>query len=102
LIRHETAAGHVERMRGNAQVLGPKSGRVLWYDARDCLGLIKGDDGAEYLFSMGREGHIGVSTPNGLLPGQEPLTGGERVRFVGVEHTFSPSKHAYEIAREAP
>lgn len=97
--RHETAEGHVKRMRGMAKVLGPRAGKVLWYDDRDALGLILADDGAEYLYSMGREGHIGVSKPNGLLPGQGPLKSGDRVSFVGIEHIFSPHRGAYEIAK---
>lgn len=96
-IRHQTAEAWIKKNKPLGTVLGARAGRVLWVDERDSLGLIKTDDGEEYLFSLGREGHIGVYTPSSMLPGESSPVSDDRVEFVGVDHMYSTQKYAFEI-----
>lgn len=63
------------------------TGMVLWYDKRDCKGIILGDNGNEYLFSTGRHGHIGQYTSNYVIDESIDATVSKtRVKFNPVDY----------------
>lgn len=85
MIRNMTADKYVENLKGLAKNVGTKTGKLLWVDRRDEQGLIRGDDGNSYVFSIGREGHIGVSCADYWLEGEFAKSAvGCRVEFIGV------------------
>lgn len=65
--------------------VGPETtGKVLWYDQRDSVGLILSSDGRQYTFSLGRVGHIGVSAPNYVIDPAGKVSEGQSVKFKPV------------------
>jgi len=82
-IRVITADEVAERL--NKTVGETQIGKVLWYDKSKADGVILGDDGNEYLFSMGRPGHIGVSKPNYVVNSTGYVFEDQIVRFEPVD-----------------